>query len=75
MYLRLRSQGEQFLWFRTPADKSQASRNVEEILLGAVLLGSDVADEQILTVIAKHERSLDGKDPDNAIPILSVSSP
>jgi hypothetical protein len=74
MYLRIRSQGEQFLWFRTPADKSQ-TKQVEEMLIEALSVMGDPSDEQTLTVIAKHERSLDGKTAENALPIVSVTSP
>jgi hypothetical protein len=52
-----------------------ASRNVEEMLIGAVLVHADPSAEHALTVTAKHERTLDGKDPEHALPLLSVSSP
>jgi hypothetical protein len=77
VYLQIRGQGEEqaLTWFRTPADKSMASRNVEEMLIGAVLIRASRSAEQVLTVTAKHERALDGEDPEHALPLLSVSSP
>ena len=76
IYLRVRGSGESMdeEWFRTPSDKHDNARNFEELLAESVL-ANPPDDERTITIRAKHERALDGKSPEHAIPLMSVSRP